>query len=753
MGRDAHGSALGIALLMAMAAIMGPRVSEAGISAHEVEVELDLERRELVARDRFTLAAPAPTDSLPLGFYLARSLAITSLTRNGQPVAFVDPDLLPPPASWGGAPLRFVRVTPAGRWGWPLTLEIAYRGAIEDSAAAAAQAADLGPDSNGLIDSAGVFLSGASGWVPEVPGSLFRFRLSVRVPPGYRTMSQGRLMEAMSPGDSPADASSGATARETWSSDETQEEIYLVAGRYTITERMHRGVRMQTYLASEDSALASRYLDATADYLDLYTGLLGPYPYPKFALVENAWQTGFGMPSFTLLGDRVIRLPFIVSTSYGHEILHNWLGNSVYVEWEKGNWCEGLTSYLADHLYKEAEGQGAEYRRGTLQAYRDYVRHANDFPLTAFRSRHDPATQAVGYGKSMMTFHMLRKLVGDDAFIDGLHRLIKKKQFARASWGDLRAAFEGTSGYDLSSFFAQWVTRTGAPVLTLGDSEVTPMPDGFKLRLEIRQSAPPYSLEVPLALRLQGEKATRLMTVALEDTLELFEGEFPAEPVAIALDPGFDVFRRLDRAEIPPSLGQALGAERSLIILPSGASRSAREAYRAFAVSLTSAAPGTVEVMEDKAVEAADFAGKAVWFLGEKHRLRPEVPAAMRAQLADSAFRAPGETTVIVMADAGDPEQAWVLVDTDADDREARATLTAIAQKLPHYRKYGYLRFSGPAATNVAKAEWRVTSSPLARLLGGARYDPPGMAPDPMAIPAAKPLAELESRPANRPTP
>jgi hypothetical protein len=56
---------------------------------------------------------------------------------------------------------------------------------------------------------------------------------------------------------------------------------------------------MQTFLYEADSELAQRYLKATADYLDLYNELLGPYPFGKFALVENFWQTGFGMPSFT----------------------------------------------------------------------------------------------------------------------------------------------------------------------------------------------------------------------------------------------------------------------------------------------------------------------------------------------------------------------------------------------------------------------------------------------------------------------
>ena len=108
----------------------------------------------------------------------------------------------------------------------------------------------------------------------------------------------------------------------------------------------------------------------------MYRGLIGPYPYTKFAMVENFWETGYGMPSFTLLGPSVLRFPFILTSSYPHEILHNWWGNSVFVDYASGNWCEGLTAYLADHLIQEQRGTGATYRRNTLQKYRDYVRRA-----------------------------------------------------------------------------------------------------------------------------------------------------------------------------------------------------------------------------------------------------------------------------------------------------------------------------------------------------------------------------------------
>ena len=138
-----------------------------------------------------------------------------------------------------------------------------------------------------------------------------------------------------------------------------QEEIYLVAGRYHEYRHEDTEPASVVFLRSPDAALATKYLDATQRYVELYSRLLGSYPYKKFALVENFWETGYGMPSFTLLGPRVIRLPFIIHSSYPHEILHNWWGNSVYVAKRGGNWSEGLTAYLADHLLAEQRGRGA----------------------------------------------------------------------------------------------------------------------------------------------------------------------------------------------------------------------------------------------------------------------------------------------------------------------------------------------------------------------------------------------------------
>src|SRR5262245_38509102 len=222
--------------------------------------------------------------------------------------------------------------------------------------------------SQGTIQSEGVYLGASSRWYPPPPdGGLITFDLTVTVPPGWDAMSQGRR-EVLERDEK--------RTRVRYIAEDPQEEIWLIAGPWTETKRTFDGVDAITLLRKKDDALAAKYIDATGSYLAMYGKLLGPYPYPKFALLENFWETGYGMPSFTLLGSTVIRLPFILTTSYPHEILHNWWGNGVYVDTEKGNWSEGLTAYLADHLFAEQNGNGAAYRQETLQKYSDYVSRA-----------------------------------------------------------------------------------------------------------------------------------------------------------------------------------------------------------------------------------------------------------------------------------------------------------------------------------------------------------------------------------------
>ena len=268
----------------------------------------------------------------------------------------------------------------------------------------------------GIISKEGCYLSGSSYWYPRIKNELVTFTLSAKLPKNFSLVTGGERLKK-------------SPAKTIWQSKAPLDDIILASGKFTEYSLNDGKINFYAFLRTQDKLLAEKYLTTAKAYTNMYSELLGKYPYKKFAMVENFWETGYGMPSFTLLGSTVIRLPLILNSSYPHEILHNWWGNSVFVDYEKGNWCEGITVYLADYLIKEQQGKDKEYRMAALQKYTDYVKKAKDFPLTEFKSRYSSASEAVGYGKSMMFFHMLRLKLGDKLFIDGLRHFYKKNKF------------------------------------------------------------------------------------------------------------------------------------------------------------------------------------------------------------------------------------------------------------------------------------------------------------------------------------
>ena len=563
----------------------------------------------------------------------------------------------------------------------------------------------MGQDATGTgpVSPSGIHLDGASYWYPVFEDAPVSFSIEVHLPPGWSSVSQGMRERG------------GAVDR--WTESRPQRDIQLIAAAFHEYRDDTGPVALFAFLRTPDEALARRYLEVTGHYIDLYSRMIGPYPYEKFAMVEDVWDSGLGMPSFTLLGERVIRLPFILHTSYPHEILHNWWGNGVYIDYESGNWGEGLTSYLADHLQRELAGGDAGHRRAALQRYADYVTGERDFPLTEFRSRHTNIAQAIGYDKTLMLFHMLRRTLGDEAFLASLRRLYDEHLSRRAAFTDVRAAFEAATARDLGAFFQQWVERPGAPELRVSDARAQTREGGWRLSfvLEQVQADPPYDLEVPVAVQLEGQAQAWTGTVRLNGRRAEAAIDFPARPWRLHVDPQFDLMRRLDHREIPVSFSRLFGAEAVLVLLPGDAPKPLRYAYLDITAQI--AGEAHMEVRWDH--EARDLpAGRSIWLLGWENRhlsALKERLAAYGATIDPAGTTLPGHTlprgttgTAMVLPHPGDARHAVAVVAFDDVDG-----LTALARRLRHYGRYGHLAFEGTEARNTLHGEWTVTDSPL----------------------------------------
>ena len=601
---------------------------------------------------------------------------------------------------------------------------------IEQEAGESARSFSFSP---GLISADGVFLAGSSRWVPKLePWAHLTFSLHVELPEAFEVVSQGRR--------SRNEKASGQRQVE-WIEANPMEEVYLIAAPFHEYRRETGVVTALAFLRQPDPNLAARYLEATAQYIEMYSQLLGPYPYSKFALVENFWETGFGMPSFTLLGPTVIRLPFILHSSYPHEILHNWWGNSVYVDYATGNWCEGLTAYMADHLTKEGQNQGADYRRDTLKNYRNFASESRDFALRDFRSRHSPSTEAVGYGKSLMLWHMLRTRLGEARFTRGLQQLYRKHRYQAASFDDIQQVFSNASGENLAPLFDQWVNRVGAPELRLATADVTGSSDRYRLKIEVEQiqEAEPYRLRVPVSVTLEGEAEARMEFLELTGRRDSLEIEVSARPLLVEIDPDFDLFRKLDRTEIPPSLSQLFGSQFVTLVLPaSGAEEEG--AWRELAQSWKSP-DGEFRIVREAEIDELPM-DSSVWVLGRENRWKSAVEKELSGYLAgvqrevirfgESGEMLEDRSFVFVTTHPGNSEEALAWIGSTRVD-----AIPGLARKLPHYGKYSFLAFAGAEPVNTVKGQWPTYSSPLVRRLG----DSPGLKPG--ARPDREPLARL----------
>jgi len=728
-----RGTVLGTALLaggalaQATAPLAPPVPPRPAVAA--TAYDLDVELVPATGRLRVSARIALPPGTKP-EFVINGALKVTNAEPRVEEVPLGDVAAFFGNNSVAEEPARRVALKRYRAKGSPATLVVSYEGFVRNELTAPKEEYQRGfRETPGTIGPDGVYLAGSTFWLPTFGEALVTFRMTAKGPAGWQLVSQG---------DGTARGTDGVAR---WDSKGPVDEPYLVGGPLHVWRDRAGDVETLAFLHEKDDALAAKYLAATAQYLEMYRALVGTYPYGKFALVENFWETGYGMASFTLLGPQVIRFPFILTSSYPHEILHNWWGNSVFVDYAKGNWCEGLTAYLADHLIQEQRGKGEEYRRGTLQKYLSYVRDGRDFPLTEFRGRESAATEAVGYGKALMGFHMVRRHVGDAAFRKTLARFYADFRGKRATFDDFRATAETVSGKPLAGLFDGWVKRAGAAELALGPATVGRDGERWKVTGTVRQvqKDAPFPLEVPLSV-VTGKGAVR--SVARLDGAEArFEIVTDSEPLGLAADPQFDLFRRLDPREIPPSVGQIFGEPKVLAILPAGLSPDEGAAWRTLLKGWETTTHA-IEVKTDEEVSSLP-ADRAVWVVGRGNR-----HAALFAKQEGLAIGAtdltalgekvafPGHTFVVVARHPGDAARAigWLFGGT-------LAALPGLGRKLPHYGKYSYLGFEGTEPVNVLKGQWPESDSPLRADLRPADRR---AAPLPPLVPETRPaLAEL----------
>ncbi|MHC9062443.1 M1 family metallopeptidase [Nitrospira sp. CMX1] len=439
-----------------------------------------------------------------------------------------------------------------------MTLTWTYRGIIHDPPKEPRHLRFVTPsETAGHIGEEGVYLSGETQWYPDLPGSFGTYRVTAYVPQGWTVVASGRKE---------GEVATAGKVSSTWVAVDRSEAFTLVANHFVTKSRVWQSgtgqrIDLQTYFFPDNAALADEYLDATEQYLEAYVRILGNYPFDAFAVVENFFASGLGMPSFTLLGSGSIKRRYVQPYALGHEIVHSWIGNSVFNRDGSGNWVEGLTTYLANYYWYELgrdDRQALEQRRMMLQGYNLYVSPEDDYAISRFLRKHDERDNAIGYQKSAFVFHLLRQEIGEEPFWRGLKTFVREYRNQPADWVAIEKVFSRESDRNLRWFFEQWVEQSGAPVISLGDAYARPVTgdggtEAWQLTVQIHQNEGPFRMTVPIRITTKGSTESRSIRLSLSQS-SVAEFVLPDQPLRVELDPDLMTFRRLARHQLPPVL-------------------------------------------------------------------------------------------------------------------------------------------------------------------------------------------------------
>lgn len=245
-----------------------------------------------------------------------------------------------------------------------------------------------------------------------------------------------------------------------------------------------RGVQIRVHTTPGKKSQAKFALEFTKralDYLEDYFGI--PYPLPVLDLLaipdfSAGAMENWGAITFreTLLLVDDVHSPFSqkqrVAEVIAHELVHQWFGNLVTMEWWTHLWLnESFATYMAylvvDAIYPDwqywtkfaLDEQAFALQQDSLHATHPIevaVKHPEEI---------SEIFDAISYSKGASVLRMLASYIGTDNFRKGLSSYLKKHSYKNTSSIHLWQAFEKASGLPVQRVMKVWTTESGFPVL------------------------------------------------------------------------------------------------------------------------------------------------------------------------------------------------------------------------------------------------------------------------------------------------
>ncbi|KAK6071210.1 peptidase family M1 [Seiridium cupressi] len=327
---------------------------------------------------------------------------------------------------------------------------------------------------------------------------------------------------------------------------------YLVAfiiGDLNYIETTNFRVPIRVYAPPSSDIEHGRFsLELAARTLEYYEKIFGAeFPLPKMDMVAIPDFAAGAMENWGLITYRVVDLLFDEKTSGAatkervaevvqHELAHQWFGNLVTMDWWEGLWLnEGfatLMSWLScNHFYPEWK-VWENYVTDNLQSALglDSLRSSHPIEVPVKRaSEVDQIFDAISYSKGSCVLRMISTYLGEDVFLEGVRRYIKKHAYGNTQTEDLWAALEDASGKPVKDIMSTWTKNVGYPVVQVtenNNNSIHVKQNRFLRTGDVKPEEDQVLYPVFLGLRTKDGVDERLTLSKREDNFQLKNTDF-----------------------------------------------------------------------------------------------------------------------------------------------------------------------------------------------------------------------------------
>jgi aminopeptidase N len=518
---------------------------------NDITVRFDPERREVQASHAMRLRLLAPTSTLRLRLH--DDFRVASVTSDE------------------GVNLLFFRVReqgnlvvslgPLAQRERPFTLTTRYSGR-HDPAPVDQELAQAGVPSvtyveeQGLFDRPPLVYANRTAWYPRPPNDDFATaQVGIETPARWMGVTGGELLRVRT---------EGGTTRAEYRMQQPGKFITAVVGRLADVGLRQEGEQaVRGYATPRTRSVTLDRMRAAQEMLAFYAEKYGPSPYPMLGLVMAGGEVpgGHSPPGLIYLQERppVLRgrtLPDdpsnfsdLAGFFLAHEAAHQWWGQGTAPANYRERWLsEAWAQYSAALWLRQRLGEG-DFRSMMDRMARWALRCDPAGPIhLGQRLGHLKGDarifRAIVYDKGAWVLHMLRGLLGDEAFFRGARAFLVRHRYGKAGTEDLRTALEEASGRDLRPYFESWVYGTGLPTLRWSE-RTEKVAGGFRTTVVVRPQGLPGPLPLQVTVTWSGGRESR--TVLLEAEGGSWTIDTPGETRGVTVNDDRGMLARVEK--------------------------------------------------------------------------------------------------------------------------------------------------------------------------------------------------------------